>query len=417
MWIKVIERLFWAVLGAVLGAFLSPVVSATLENLKGPEATLAEARRHQALMTPESLNLALSSYESLLEDPKLKLDAMRGMSRAHADYATLNYWRGLPITDHSEHALNFAMSALAISPPSPENTRALAYAYDCRELSDGDKEVAKSKVQELIAQGHDDLEVKYLAWLVELDDASAQFFSEVDPGSIHSFRILFDGAMDLIFRAMAESDAGQREMLLGRAQRFLERAQALSPDHGMVYFGFGYRASVAGNQVESRDFFARAIEEMPRFPKARNNLGYAYAAQGQFHEAEEQFQAAIDGTAATLWLRLRNLAYTRLEVGKPEAFCDGVQQAGNLPEMKPHYALYDKALCSAARADWSQADAEYEEAAAAAAENDLDFWDLSTMKGWNAGPEELRLAQDLISHRYGRHETGEITDVYATPRF
>ena len=292
-----------------------------------------------------------------------------------------------------------ALKASAEAPSSVETGIALAYAYESDEAEQVPKPATKAKVLELLASHPNDPDVRYLEWLVGAGEGAESYVDKLEPESVSDLRILIDVGMDYAARGGRPGKA--REENIKRASDFCNRAVMIAPENALALFCRGYIAGMRNNLVEARDFYKKALDREPEFPRARNNLGFAYAGLVDYQNARTEFEAAAMTPGApikskALWLH--NLGEAYLELGNNDKACETWRQASQLPRITATYLTeWGLALCAYSEGNLEKARQHYSQAASLGAAQKVDLRKVATVQGWNAGPKELEIAKGLVS--------------------
>src|SRR5262249_15898690 len=160
----------------------------------------------------------------------------------------------------------------------------------------------------------------------------------------------------------------------------------------------GYLSQVRDQWAEAATYYEKAIDLEPEFPRARDNLGSVYGAQGRFDLAREQLLSAIATEDAPITSRihtLHNLGEVYLELSQNEEACKSWDEAMRLGSTDTLAAVH-KAMCSFIRGETDAAKQYYQHAVAVGRpEFDLTN-DLVYRSVWRVGPKELDVARHLI---------------------
>jgi tetratricopeptide (TPR) repeat protein len=415
---RVLRDLFWVLLGVVLSAAVSMTIvwykDRRIRN-REPEAILDQADTERRRLTEGELAAAVVDYKSVLglietnrsldhaTKQRLKVRALSGISRTYSDWATLRHWRGLSRRDNPEIAKHYAEQALAIAPNEAQARVAEAYAYEAfgepsalnNDSADSaavpEKLTAKDKVNKLVPQGINNLDSRYLAWLASKKTNS--FPSELRPEEVSDVRILVDVGLHFAKRAEKQSE---KRMDIDAGEHCLAFAAHFGPNNPVVLFTKGYLSAAKENLAEAQDYYEEALRQEPEFPRARNNLGFTYAAKRDYLNAQNQFDAAaqtVGAPAASVRTWLYNLASASLEVGDYERACDSWKKASAIPEQNndPREFL-GLAMCDYTKGNKISAIANFRLAVKA----NKQPIDVSWFKERRAGPKELEIANALI---------------------
>jgi Tfp pilus assembly protein PilF len=403
------RKLLWALIGALIGsgvtlAVTNPIIRAVQaykDKHRAPQAILEQAREERAQLAEATLSNAESKYTSLLDQAAdLKAQALSGLSRTYSELALIKYWRGASRSDYPEKAESFALQAFRLAPQASDTGIALAYAYDSTEALQPEESATHKKVLELLTNGINNLDTQYLNWTSGAPEAKS-FPDDLRPRDISDLRILIDVGLHFAKLADDDRDLSKQQLYISRAQQFLTRAGEINHDNSLVLFTQGYLSAIKGNLVEARDYYVKALEREPEFPRARNNLGYVYAAQKDFKNASEQFQSAVLAITAPARSRHRylfNLGFAHLELGDPDASRDW-EQAFALPgaDTDDPWHFYMLAVHDYINGQKAQASEHFRTAIQLGSKQGIDLKDVSTFeKKQKAGPKELQIDKDLI---------------------
>ena len=114
------------------------------------------------------------------------------------------------------------------------------------------------------------------------------------------------------FALQAEYDARQRNYLL--AEKEFEQALALAPGNTSLLFEYGrLELLVLHNYTKAQDAFSRMVNAQPGNAEALFWLGQAYAAQGQWAQAKDEFQQSFEIARTYPGLFNLGLAYFNLK--------------------------------------------------------------------------------------------------------
>ena len=397
-----LTNLFWTLLGALIGATLDAPATMLGERLvqivKGPEARLAEAKTARAVFSEADLLASIEIYDSLARDPRARGEALRGLSRAYADLATLRYWRGVSPIEPAERAYEYAREALSHDSNDVENDLALAFAYASAELLSPTKLATRNKVLELMAKKVDSIDLRYLAWFAKAREQDRDFYKSLSPKATEDFRILIQGAMNLVEMAATTDDEALSASTIRRAEEFLAQAELVSRGNTLVDFVRGYLFLELHDELEAEQSFRRAIDNSVIFPRARNNLAVIYARKGDYQGAAEQLEGALRSISlADRRTQLYNLGFTLLELGDERKSCDVWREAAGLPHADElFYASMGLAFCSYTEESFTKAAEHFGTAVEKAKGLKIDFLDAGTFAARGAGPRELAIARELI---------------------
>src|SRR2546425_3469997 len=163
---------------AVVGLAVLKACEYWSEARKVTPRMLAEAAQDRSHLTDSSLGAAASIYRSLLSrtsGPEDSSRALAGLARTYADLATLRFWRGLSNGGYPAQARRYALHAMRIGHDTAGADIALAYAYASDEVGSETKPATKAKVGELAERHVDNLDMRYLAWVSDFNEASEAF--------------------------------------------------------------------------------------------------------------------------------------------------------------------------------------------------------------------------------------------------
>jgi tetratricopeptide (TPR) repeat protein len=304
--------------------------------------------------------------------------------------------------DYAKLAEDNAFIAEALDPKETETAVALAYAYACKEMGVSNKALTQSKVRELTADHLDNLEVQYLAWVVD-PGGNASFVKKLEGERSPRLQHVLDVERAYAVKAASASDPKEKQDQLNRANEWLSKAQALYPGNPVVLFRRGYVSQLSQRMAEARDYYVRAIAGQTDFPRARDNLGTIYAHERAWNEAKSQFEAAAATQDAPVQARaasLRNLGAVYLELDPTIGFksmCDVWQKANQLvvPEQTAEGSTHS-ALCDFPE-DPKKACREYQAAVRLGDEHGWNLRQISTFREeWSVGPEEGKLLETLL---------------------
>jgi Flp pilus assembly protein TadD len=408
------------VLGAVLGVlgnryYTDPDRRAREEQERrriAPVELLDRADDERRRLTENDLASAVDKYKSLLpviDDAQFplnqanKLRVYLGLSRAYADWATLKFWRGLSTGDFPEKAQSYALKAVATPPETPESLIALAFAYDAAEAGK-EKSATKAKVIEILNKGINNLEVQYLAANCEANEEAKSFLDKLQAENVSDLRILVDVVLD--FAKLATAHPTEKEIYIKRGEEFLARAVHVNRDNPMVLFAQGYLSATKENYIEARDYYLKAVALEPEFPRARNNLGFTYAADRDYINAKKQFGAACQALGLPNTSRRRyllNFAAASLETGNSDEACWAWRQVSEVPGANENPETFvGLAMCENLSQRKNEARAYFCHAVQLGKASNLDLANISWFNQHNAGPKELEVAKALIQITNGK---------------
>jgi Tfp pilus assembly protein PilF len=417
---KVLLWLAGTVLSTLLGVvvttyYMDPSRQRAAEQERrrqAPVETLDSAVKDRQRLTEATLASAIDKYKSLLplvddaQYPLSQTNKVRlysGLSRAYADLATLRSWRGLSTGDFTERAQSFASKAIDTAPEAPESLIASAYSYDAAEIGKV-KYATKAKVLEILKKGINTLEVQYLAKTCEANDEAKSFLDNLHPDDVSDLRILIDAAID--FGKLAKAHPTEKQKYIKRGEEFLERAAQVHADNPMVRFAQGYLSAIKENYIEARDYYLKAVELEPQFPKARNNLGFTYAADRDYLNAKKQFGAACQADSlpnTSLHRCLINLASASLESGSNDEACQAWKRASEIPDANQNAETFlGLAMCDYVREQKNAASSNFCQAVEVGKQHDQDLLDLAWFEKQNAGTRELGMAKALLQMNKGK---------------
>jgi|SRR5687767_774872 len=411
-----LQRTALVLAGVLLGIGLTIVATRVyyksqmyLRERTQPEEILNQAETKAHLLTENDLAFSVDAYQQVLDllDKNQSLDktakrrlqarALSGLSRTFADRATLKYWLGLTAADFPQRAQGYALQAVNIASEMPETQIALAYAYKSAEPEKSAKLAAQDKVNELLSKGINNLEIQYLAWSSRVNEKANDFPNQLRAEDVSDVRMLADIGLHFA-RLTLQSASAEKQNYINRADQFLLRAAQLSPDNAIVLFVRGYLSVAKGNMAEGRDYYHQAISREPEFPRALNNLGYTYAIEEDFSNAQKQFQAAVEtaGSGAPnqgLRTWLLNLASASLEVGDDDKACRTWKQASEIPGASEDvHTFIGLAICNYVRGRKEAASADFQQAN----QVNKSTIDLSWFEKQQVGPKELAIARELV---------------------
>ncbi len=403
---EILKGLAWAIVAVLLALALQRPIEKWLEKRaearRIPHQVLVDAESDRGRWTQATLQSASQKYQSLLQSaPEIRTQAYQGLSRTYSDWSALRFRLGLARGNYPDRALAYAFEAQRVAPQTVESEIALAYAFESLEAGGDKKTATRVKAQSLIENGAGGPDLEYLRWVTHADKQAESYPDRVDPETITNLRILVDLGMH--FRREARKQSGpQKENLLKRATNSCDRASLLAPGNPIALFCQGYIAAEMGNIPQAREDYAKALQFEPDFPRARNNLGYTYAADGDFKDAKNLFEAAVVTLDAPLdskatWLQ--NLGSAYLELNQSDKACDAWKQAAQLPGAGDSFlAFWGLSLCSYVRKDLKQSLEYYRKAVELGRKEKekYDLTNLSSFQEFKVGPKELQIAKDLI---------------------
>jgi hypothetical protein len=401
---EILKGLAWAIVAVVLALLLQRPVDKWLdrraEARRFPHQVLVDAESDRGRWTQTALNLASQKCQSLLQStPEVRAQAFQVLSRTYSDWAALRFRLGLPRDSYPDRALAYAFEAQRAAPQAIESEIALAYAFESLEAGGDKKPATKVKVQNLVDNRAGGPDLEYLNWVTHTDKQAESYPDQVDLESVTNLRFLVD--LGNYFAQEARKQSGpQRENLLKRASDFCDRALLLAPANPLALFCKGYTDGEMGNTSEAREYYVKALQSEADFPRARNNLGYTYAADGDFKGAKNLFEAAVvtlDGPLDSKAQWLHNLGSADLELNQSEKACDAWKQAAQLPGSANSFlAFWGLSLCSHLKKEMKESLDHYRKAVELGRREQYDLTKLSTFEKWKAGPNELQIAKDLI---------------------
>jgi len=423
------RRLVWDVVLGVLCALLGVAATIGYEKYEAwrkrqdikrsePQAILDEASRKRRLLIESSLESAAQDLKNLEEslDKNSSLDdtskvRFRALTyaeegRTFADWATLRNLRGLSRGDYPQRAQYYAMRATTIGHDLHETQISLAYALDAVEADQSSMPATKNQVQELLKGPVND-DIRYLSWQSEAGGEEAKVFPDTAKAEgISDLVILLQLGMHFA-RSAQNLDGEKKQLALSRAEEFLAKASRIAQNNAVVLFAEGFAAAVGERTAEAREYYRKAVEQEPAFPRARNNWGYTFAAQGLYLQAKEQFEAAVEAAngapTAGLGTWLDNLGYASLEVGDNTRACQvwtlasGLALANDNPRASLgmamcHYlkgekddSVFDFRRSVKTAENWNKAQ-----------KRQIDPLDIHWYEKEKAGPKEMKIAKDLI---------------------
>jgi tetratricopeptide (TPR) repeat protein len=386
------------------------------QRRRAPIEVLNRADDERRRLTENELNSAVEKYKSLLpviDDPEFPLDQTSklrmyvGLSRAYSDLAMVRYWRGLSTADYPEQAQSYASKAVSDAPEAPDSLIALAYAYDAAELGKA-KSATKAKVIAILNKGINTPEVQYLAYNCEANEEAKSFLDKVHAQDVSDLRILIDLVID--FGKSASTHPTEKEKYISRSEEFLERAVYINRENPLVLFSHGYLSAIKGNYIEARDYYLQAVAHEPEFPRARNNLGFTYAADRDYLNAKKQFGAACQ-TASLPNRSLRrcflNLASASLETGNNDEACRAWKRVSEIPDANQDPETFiGLAMCHyVTNEEKKVAISDFCRAVKLGKEQNLDLLNASWFEQQKAGPKELEIAKALVQRAKGNCST------------
>lgn len=376
---------------------------------EAPEIELRQAERDRRGLTEVDLASAVKRYEDILHDldKNTSLDAemkrryqgqtFSGLGRSYADWTMRRDLLGLSRSDYPERARSNALEGFRIAPDLPETGIALAYAYDSVESESSDKAATRAKVNELLATGIDSLDLQYIAWSSGASNGAETFPKDHRAAEISELRILVDVGLASAMRA-DQVTSTEKQMYLERGSEYVDRAAQLAPDNAIVLFARGRLSAAKDNKIQARDFYQKAVDREPEFPRARNNLGFTYAWDGDYKNAKNQFQASVQGvgapiTSRSLRTRLDNFAYACLELVENTNACQAWKQASEIPGAEEAARTFiGLAMCDYTSGKKDAALTNFRRAV----QLNKKPIDISYFEQEKAGPKELEIARALI---------------------
>jgi serine/threonine protein kinase/Tfp pilus assembly protein PilF len=113
-------------------------------------------------------------------------------------------------------------------------------------------------------------------------------------------------ALSFVLEQSGDNEAAERE---------IAKALSLDPDDPRTPIFQGQLFTRLNRWADAENSFNRALKNRPNFWWARDELGYAYYAEGRYPEAVSQFRAASLAAPKNAWA-LNNLGATYLQQGK-----------------------------------------------------------------------------------------------------
>lgn len=383
-----------------------------------PQTNLDQAADKRRLLTESNLEIAAKDLETLEKslDHNQSLDAASKLrfraltyaeeARTFADWARLRNQRGLSWGDYPQKAQYYALQAVTIRPDLRDAQISLAYALNAVEADQPSMPATKNQVQELL-KGKVDDDVRYLAWQSDAGGEESRSFPEkATAEGISNLLILLPLGMH--FARLAQTLEGdKKQVALNRAEEFLAKASRIAPDNAVVLFSRGFAAAVGERTAEAQEYYRKAVDQEPAFPRARNNWGYTFAARGQYAQAKDQFQAAVEAAVgaptAGLATWFDNLGYASLEVGDSNKACQvwGLAAGLALANDNPRASL-GMAFCHYLKGEKDDAVFDFRRAVKTAEnwnkvqKRQINPLDIHWYEQEKAGPKQLKIAKDLI---------------------
>jgi Tfp pilus assembly protein PilF len=400
-------RLIWIFVGMVVVLTVQEPLKRRWEKRQVPDQTLKEADGLRLQFTEPGITAAIEKSKPLAENAKLSSDvrsrAYVELSRAYSDLAALRYRMGLARGAYPDLALSAAVEASRFAKGRPAEV-ALAYAVDAIETypDHGEKPSTKEKVSQLQRSQDPDrasqLDVRYLEWQSTASPSAGAFPDAFNPEETSDVRILIDVGLSYAVGEASHNPIDKEK--LKRSSEICHRAATLQPQNALAHFCLGYSEMVRGNPSQAQTEYKRAIEDADQFPRARNNLGYAYALQGEWKAAFEQFDAAVRTPEAPIQARitwLNNLAGSYLERHETDAACEKWGDAMQLPGGEQDFKVEEgMALCAWIRGDGPMARKYYKRSADLAIQQGITLWKIDSFKK-NLSPVELPLVTAIIN--------------------
>lgn len=409
----IISGIVGAVIGVPVGILIQEPLQAALnhhrEEKRLPEKILEQANADRELMTTAGFEAARSGYQSLLDRPHLasqiKLQAYEGMSRAYSDWAISRFWRGLSHTAYTKTAEDYAALAEKEAPGNFKTQLAFAYAGLSREVVSLKGTADRERVNGLSPGHADDPDVRYLAWTAGLEQQPS-FADTAEPQKMSSLPMLLHLASYFGNRALAARTSDEKFKALGRAEAFLDRADSVAPDNELVFFQRGVVLQIKNQWADAADYYQKALNKAPEFPRARDGLAGIYGANHEYDKALGQLLSVVsieDAPADSRATAFGNLGEVYLELGNRGQACSAWKLASELDEK---HRLADEehllvqihtAMCSYVNDQLPTAKGQYIRAIELGKRQKLTLTTLKVYQDkWKVGPQESDVAQKLI---------------------
>lgn len=419
------------VLGAVLGLALSVGWESYKQRKtkidfeqRQPLDVLNQAEEKRRQLTESSLASAVELLRQalILVDKSKSLDSAKKreyealayskLGRTFANWATVRSMRGLLRGDFPQQAQSYSMKALTIAPGLSEAQISLAYAFSSAEAEQADMPATRNQVTEILKTINNQdvyfVDARYLLWKCATTEDAKSTPEKLKAADISDLLILVDLGVHFARLGATDQDSANKEAHFSRSADFLNRASQLGQNNPIVMFGQGYLSASRNNIAEARDYYRKAVEQEPAFPRARNNWGYTYAVEGLFREAKEQFEAAVQVAvgAPTLSLTrwLDNLGYASLEIGDTTRACQVWRQSASTPGANDNPRTFlGLAMCDYANGQKEEALIQFRHSLAVAQNwnknpknSPVQPQDRQWYQIEKAGPKQLKIATELI---------------------